>query len=138
MSHNGLLNKNVILYLDGGWSLEGIVTFVSNEVLVLRDAEESSIIAYKNKIVAAKIIEVEHLIEKKKVEEITEPIIFESYVDDSDFGVFIPEDMLDSSEEFKPVVDFSIQMSSLKNVEQKVREQDVTGKKDSAVRKRNI
>lgn len=122
MSKYELINKMTEIYLEGGWAFTGLVEYVSPEMIVL-SIQNESIILYRNKIVAAKIIE--EMIIEESIEPVT-PIEYQESavipVIDVDaaietqvnhYGSIIPEDMLEGTPDPTPV-SFSISMSDFK------------------------
>lgn len=129
MSNYELINKQVIIYGEGGWSFEGKVEFMSSEILVLDDGSHNRVI-YRNKIVAASIlpeIKTEESLDLIKTSTYQVPVKTSapppSIMVEQDnhfeignaYGSIIPEDMLEGDSHVAPV-DFAIQMSTFKNV----------------------
>lgn len=121
-----LINKQVNIYCTGGWNFIGKVEFISLEILVLDDGMDKMVL-YRDKIVGAMILD------DKKIEEIKEPVKEPQYQPKSKvaasepldlmeniyggaYGSIIPNDMLEGEDD-RPQVDFAIQMSSLRQLD---------------------
>lgn len=135
-----LVGRNVEVFLEGGWTFIGLVEYSSSEIIVLVD-NDGPLILYKNKIVAAKILE-DKIIEKpiEVVEPIeysnqTMPIIEDENRQLNHYGSIIPEDMLEGESDPTPV-SFSISMSDFTDPVEK-KSKYGPSKKTRAYRKKN-
>lgn len=124
MNKYDLTGKNVEVYLEGNWAFIGLVEYSSSDIIVL-DSKEGSLVLYKNKIVAAKILEdriTEEPIDLNITSEYNDYIkptfIPEENVQLNHYGSIIPEDMLEGEADPTPV-SFSISMAELKEPTEK-------------------
>lgn len=141
-----LLDRAVEIFTDGGWQFSGIVEFISPEILVLNIQNKSQVI-YRDKIVAALILDnknIEQNIDHEETNEYLVKNVQPSYENDiiggyeigNTYGSIIPEDMLEKTDEKISPIDFSIQMSKLQQLESKVGEKSGPRKEDKTNRKK--
>lgn len=143
MNKYELVGKTIEVFLTGGWTFVGLVEYASPEMLVL-ESEEGPLILYRDKIVAAKIVE--EIIRKNFLDEVAEPEYdvpmplpqIEENIQLNHYGAIIPEDMLEGKADPTPV-SFTISMADFKDPKKSMEKKNSYGphKKTRNNRKKN-